>query len=331
MEGDVPEETVTLRSDLRAVLDSLPLFHGLEGDTLRAIAQEVEWLSVPGGTALFTAGEPSDALFVVLSGCLGVFAAPSQDRRRFMGRIVAGDTAGEMGLISGRPRTATVVALRDTELARLSREAFDRVFRQHPEAMLRIAQLTVDRLEYSQNRARPQRARTFAVLPQTFDVDAASFANELVKALGQSGRTELVWSVRGAAHTSHWYHTLEAANDFVVYVADPTASSWTNLCVRQADALMLLARADSTPGGWPVLANQRDTNTAPQRAELVLLHDGSITPGAAARWMATQPGAQHHHVTGPSDVLRIARLLTGQALGIVFSVAAPAASRTLAS
>jgi NTE family protein len=177
----------------------------------------------------------------------------------------------------------------------------------------------VDRLEYSQNRARPQRARTFAVLPQTFDVDAASFANELVKALGRSGRTELVWSVRGAAHTSHWYHTLEAANDFVVYVADPTASSWTSLCVRQADALMLLARADSPPGEWPVLANLRDATTAPQRAELVLLHEGSITPGAAARWMATQPGVPHHHVTGPGDVLRIARLLTGQALGIVFS------------
>jgi NTE family protein len=320
MEGDVPEETVTLRSDLRAVLGALPLFQGLETETLQAIAQEVEWLSVPGGTALFSAGETSDALFVVLSGCLGVFAAPTQDRRRFVGRIVAGDTAGEMGLISGRPRTATVVALRDTELARLSREAFDRVFRRQPEAMLRIAQLTVDRLEYAQNRARAQRARTFTVLPQTIEVDAAGFASELVKALGQFGRTELVWSVRGATHTSHWFNVLEAANDFVVYVADPGVSNWTNLCVRQADALMLLARADSTPGEWPVLStSQRDTNTATQRSELVLLHEGAIVPGAAARWMATQPGVPHHHVTRPSDVVRIARLLTGHGLGIVFS------------
>ena len=87
-------------------------------------------------------------MYVVLSGCLGVYSS----RHRLIGaassgRIVAGDTAGEMGLISGRPRTGTVIALRDTELARLSREAFDRVFRRHPEAMLRIAQLTVDRLE----------------------------------------------------------------------------------------------------------------------------------------------------------------------------------------
>ena len=321
MEGDVPEETVTLRSDLRTVLDALPLFHGLAPEILKGIATELEWLSLPGGGLLFAGGEPSDALFIVLSGCLGVYAAASTDRRRFMGRIVAGDTAGEMGLISGRPRTATVVALRDTELARLSRDAFDRVFRNHPEAMLRIAQLTVDRLEYSQarTRGRPAGARTFAILPQTIEVDAAGFASDLVKALTHFGRTELVWSVRGAMHTSHWFHNIEAVNDYVVYVADPALGNWTSLCVRQADALMLVARADSEPGEWSALANQRDANTAPQRAELVLLHEGSITPGAAARWIATQPGVAHHHVTGPDDVMRIARMLTGRGMGIVFS------------
>jgi NTE family protein len=321
MEGDIPEETVVLRSDLRAVIEGLPLFNGLDGEILGAIAREVEWLSLPGGSMLFAAGEPSDSMYIVLSGCLGVFAGATNDRRRFLGRIVAGDTAGEMGLVSGRVRTGTVVALRDTEMGRLSRDAFDRVFRRYPEAMLRIAQLTVDRLENSQTRARgrPQGARTFTVLPQNIEVDAAGFASELVKALGRFGRTELVWSVRGATHTSHWFHRVEAANDFVVYVAEPGHTSWSSLCVRQADALMLLARADSPPGEWPALSGPRDTATTIQRAELVLLHEESIVPGAAARWLGVQPGVPHHHVTGPEDVARIARLLTGHGVGIVFS------------
>ncbi len=290
-------------------------------DILTAIAAEVEWLSLPGGSALFAANDPSDAMYIVLSGCLGVYLTPGSDRRRFIGRIVAGDTVGEMGLVSGRPRTATIVALRDTELARLSRDAFDKVFRRHPEAMLRIAQITVDRLESNQvrSRSRAAGARTFAILPQSVDVDAAGFASDLVKALARFGRAELVWSVRGAAHTSHWFSTVEAANDFVVYVGDATLNSWTSLCVRQADALMLLARADNTPGEWAVLANQRDENTAPQRAELVLLHDESISTGAAALWQAAQPGVPHHHVTSSTDVARVARLVTGQAVGIVFS------------
>jgi NTE family protein len=321
VEGDIPEQTVTLRSDLRSVLAALPLFHGLRDDILTAIGSEVEWLSLPGGSILFEAGDTSDSMYVVLSGCLGVYLTQTGDRRRFVSRIVAGDTAGEMGLISGRARTGTVVALRDTELARLSQEAFDRVFRRHPEAMLRIAQITVDRLESNQLRARgrPPGARTFAILPQSVEVDAASFASELVKALSRVGRAELVWSVRGAAHTSHWFSVVEASNDFVVYVGDAVANSWTSLCVRQADALMLLARADNTPGEWPALASPRDTGTTPQRAELVLLHENSISPGAAARWLELQPGVPHHHVTSPSDVARIARLVTGQAVGVVFS------------
>jgi len=321
MEGDVPETTVALRADLRAVLGGLPLFHGLDANVLTAIAAELEWLSLPGGSTLFCAGDPPDALYVVLSGCLGVFLPPVPDRQRLLSRIAAGDTAGEMGLISGRPRTGTVLALRDTELARLPREAFDRVFRNHPEAMLRIAQLTVDRLESNQlrDRRRPQGARTFAILPHTIDVDAAGFASELVKALSRNGRTELVWSVRGAAHTSHWFHTLEAANDYVVYVADPAPSPWTSLCVRQADALMLLARSESPSGEWHAVGHHREGGTAPQRSELVLLHEGTITPGAAARWINALPGVPHHHVSGPDDIARIARLMTGQAVGIVFS------------
>ena len=321
MEDDVPEQTVTLRSDLRTVLAALPLFHGLSTEILSAIAAEVEWLSLPGGSVLFSAGEPSDAMYVVLSGCLGVYLAPATDRRRFVSRIVAGDTAGEMGLVSGRPRSGTVVALRDTEVARLSQQAFDRVFRQHPEAMLRIAQITVDRLESNQQRTRGRApgARTFAILPQSMEVDAASFASEMVKALSRFGRAELVWSVRGAAHTSHWFSVIEASNDFVVYVGEAAVNAWTNLCVRQADALMLLARADNEPAEWAALAAQRDASTAPQRAELVLLHEGSITPGAAARWLTLHAGIPHHHVCGPTDVARIARLVTGQATGIVFS------------
>jgi len=321
MEGDVPEETVMLRSDLGVVLSGLPLFAGLEPVIIRQIAEVAEWLSLPGGSTLFAAGEPSDAMYVVLSGCLGVFSADKRDRRRFMGRVTSGDTVGEMGLISGRPRSAHVVALRDTELTRISSESFKRVFGGHPEAMMRIARLTVDRLEQSQTRARGPRhgARTFTLLPQSVEVYVGGFASDFVKALSQFGRTELVWSVRAESHTSHWFHKIETANDFVVYVGDPTPGRWSNLCIRQADALLLLARADAEAGRWQALAGARESNMAPQRAEMILLHDETITRGAAGRWLGMQPGVPHHHVTSKADITRLARLLTGRGVGLVLS------------
>jgi NTE family protein len=320
MEGDVPEETVLLRSDLGVVLSGLRLFAGLDALIIKQVAEAAEWLSLPGGSTLFAAGETSDAMYVVLSGCLGVFSPDNRDRRRFLGRVLAGDTVGEMGLISGRPRSAHVAALRDSELARISSESFNRVFGEHPQAMLRLARLTVDRLEFTQARRGPRHsARTFTLLPQSLEVDVGGFASAFVKALSRFGRTELVWSVRAESHTSHWFHKVENANDFVVYVGDPTPGRWSSLCVRQADALLLLARADAPAARWEAMVSPRESSMAPQRAELVLLHDGNITRGAAARWLAIQPGIPHHHVVGPADIARVARMLTGRGVGLVLS------------
>jgi NTE family protein len=323
MEGDIPEETAIRRSDLSVVFNELPLFKGLDYAFLREIAQASQWLSLPGGATLFSAGDPADALYVVLSGCLGVFSPAERRNRGLVGRVAAGGTVGEMGLISGRPRTAHVVALRDTELARLSSESFNKLFRQHPEAMLRIAKLTVDRLESSQSRERTSShaARTFTLLPQSVEVDAGGFAAELVKALSAFGRTELVWNVRAGTHTSHWFHRIESANEYVVYVAEANSGRWSSLCVRQADALLLLARAEGEAGVWPgAPPSTSGAPTAPRHAELVLMHDGTLARGAAARWLAVvPPGTPHHHVTSKADVPRVARILTNRGVGLVLS------------
>jgi NTE family protein len=323
MEGDIPEETAIRRSDLSVVFNELPLFKGLDYAFLREIAQDSQWLSLPGGATLFAAGDPADALYVVLSGCLGVFSPAERRNRGFVGRVVAGDTVGEMGLISGRPRNAHVVALRDTELARLPADSFNRLFRQHPEAILRIARLTVDRLESSQSRARTHShaARTFTLLPQSVEVDVGGFAAELVKALSAFGRTELVWNVRAGSHTSHWFHRVESANEFVVYVGEASPGRWSSLCVRQADTLLLLARAESQVGAWASAAPTSPVQPlAPQPAELILIHEGELVRGAAARWLASvPPGTPHHHVTSKADIPRVARLLTGRGVGLVLS------------
>jgi NTE family protein len=226
-----------------------------------------------------------------------------------------------MAVLAGRPRSATVIALRDTEVGRLSKRAFDAVLLDHPQAMYRIAQLTVQRLDASQRQQRGKRAvpRTFTIVPQDIDVDVGQFATQLVATLNETARTELVWSVRGQAHTSHWFHNVESANDFVVYVADPRLTSWSKLCMRQADSLLLLARADGEPSNWPMLAAQGESRATLQRAEIVLLHDGVMARDHARHWLARQPGLAHHHVRHEGDVARLARLLTGRGVGLVLS------------
>ena len=321
MSPGIFEDRKSVRDDLAVLLGEMPLFSGLPPAVLHDIAAAAEWLSLPGGAVLFSAGEPADALYVVLSGSLAVLTADGRVQGRFLARLAAGDTVGEMGLISGHPRTANVVALRNTELARISSRAFNEVLRRDPEAMWRIAQLMVSRLERmdSPPRAHVRGASTFTVLPQSLEVDFAGFSTALVKALSQFGRTELVWNARAGTHTSQWFNNVESSNDFVVYVADPTPNRWTKLCERQADALLLLARAESPAGSWAALRWPHDHSLTPQRWELILAHDSAIETGAAARWLANLPDIPHHHVQSATDYSRLARMLAGRAVGLVLS------------
>ena len=310
-------DTLVMRSEPVKLLGTLALFRGLDRDTLAAIADALEWIWLPGGATLFARDEPSDAMYIVLAGCLGTYSNGSPPQ--LQARIAAGEVVGEMGLLSGRARTASVRALRDSDLARLPRESFDRVIVQHPAAMLRIAQLLVERLESTGLRERGPGPRTYTLLPHSIEVDVGGFATELVAALSRIGRTELVWSVRGADHSSAWFHRVEAASDYVVYVADPEPSTWTKLCMRQADAILLVARAESEARPWPVSIADTGNSLAATRSELILLHEERVGSGAAARWLAHLPDLQHHHVVTAADVARIARLLTGKAVGLVLS------------
>ncbi|HTE41881.1 MAG TPA: patatin-like phospholipase family protein [Steroidobacteraceae bacterium] len=328
----IAETAIEVRSAL-ALVSALPLFRDLEPSVLVEIAEEIEWFSLPGGTTLFEAGEPADAVYFVVAGSLGAYNRDADGNSHFLGRIASGECVGEMALISGKERSASVVALRDSEIGRWSKRAFEALMLNHPQSLLRIAQLTIQRMQSMQSvpSRRSPALQTFAVIPHDIAVDAVSFASELVAALNTIGRAELIWNVRGSEHTSHWFHNVERANDFVVYVTDPQPSTWTKLCLRQADPILLLAQAEDSVGEWRALQSARELRLHEPRAELVLLHDEAIKAGAARRWLDLsqtidikrgvdgKSAIPLHHVRNKDDTARIARLLTGRGIGLTLS------------
>jgi NTE family protein len=301
------------RANPWAMLAALPLFSGLPKSVVDEAVTELEWLSVPGGTLLFEAGSPADSVFFVVSGCLGVYGPGGE----LVGRIAAGETVGEMGIIVSQPRRATVRALRDSELAMLSAGTFERVLLGHPQAILRLARITVQRIDGREaEHRRVMTPRTIALLPLDAGVDLDENASRLLRSLSRHGRADLVGRQRAARHSPQWFHERESQNDFVVYAAEPGDTPWTRLCLRQADVVLLAARAGDAAGGW--FAPQW-LDGSMRRAELLLLHQDGFVAGAAARWHAAFPGMPHHHLRGPADYDRLVRLLTGRAVGLVLS------------
>ena len=309
------------RRNLLALMAALPLLRDLDPTQLEEVAREVEWFSLPGGSTLFSAGDAVDGLYVIVNGVLGVYVPSAGGGARLAGQIEAGGTAGEMEVISGTRRTSTLISLRNTEVARLPVRTFEKLVASRPQSLRYIANNLIQRVEYLQRAEAQPRARpkTFAIVPNGLDIDAAQFGLNLAEQFRRFGRAELELSSQGSDRTSHWFHRLERANDFVLYVSDPQPSNWTKLCLRQADSLVLLARCDRAPRAWAALQAIRDDPTTASAAETVLLHDGLRDSPHTRRWLDLQPAKRHHHVRSGGDIARVARLLSGHALGVVLS------------
>jgi NTE family protein len=318
------EDSARLR--LRRALQRAPLFADLDSHSMTAIERELSLLVLPGGAPLFRQGEPADAVYVVASGCLGVFRhedEDSADEPILMAEIPPGNIVGEMSLLSHSPRTRSVAALRDSEVWRLARGSFDTLTALHPEVLPALMRNVAVRNAMGPTKRRRQ-PRTFALLPSGPDVPSARFAVLLADALGRIGAQVQMLGSESLHEEPEWFARCEMESSFVLYRADPTATEWTELCLRQADCLIVVRRGDDDrPTMLPFEIESAQTGAVfHRRRELVLLHEGhDPQPGSTSPMLAGGLYGQHHHVRLDihSDIDRLARLLTGHAVGVVMA------------
>jgi CRP/FNR family cyclic AMP-dependent transcriptional regulator len=129
------------RRDTAAVLAGVPLFAGLPKRHVARLAADTEQEVFDPGQTVITEGMLGEAMFVVLGGTARVTR-----RGRRVGAVVPGDVFGELSVIDGGPRSATVAA--DTELTvlRLSRPTVRRLIEQDPSISIPILVGMVARL-----------------------------------------------------------------------------------------------------------------------------------------------------------------------------------------
>ncbi len=308
--GDSSEDEILAR------VANLPLFVGIDEEALIEIAAELQWIALPGGAELFREGEDADAVYVLIAGCLGAFRE-EQGRPSLLGRVQAGETVGEMALLSGHVRSASVRALRDSEVVRFSLDAFRRLARVHPEAMLAIARVAVARLESTMaGRAATPPPRTLTLLPAHADIDLDACVSRLADALRRFG-TVAVAADRGFADAPiSALHEVESRHNFVIYVGRSGHSVWNERCRRQADCLLIVADARVTPNALSVPSGIGESY---QLASLMLLQPGRIIPGAARAWRLQLGVEEHVHIRDSADVERLARRIARRSVGVVFS------------
>jgi NTE family protein len=307
-------------------------------DELRAC---LEWLTVPGGVALMNEGEPGDAMYLVLSGRLRAYVKDDEGRPQAVREMGRGQIVGEMSVITGEPRRATVVTVRDSVMVRLTKADFDRLLATSPRLSVVMTRQVIEHLRSREDRFRAARPVTIALVPVSRGVNLRAFAQSLARHLGGVGRAaavdaEAIDEVLGegmargpmadaetSMHVAMRMNALEGANEFVLLLADDAPTPWTVRCCRGADEILLLADAAQAPSLHATESEylMHREGRAEAAEILVLLHPPDTrSPRGTRAWLERRPVADHIHVRPAveADMLRLARI-ESHAVGLVLA------------
>ena len=144
-------------ADLADTLRTIPLFSGLSREDIAKILGKLEERSFSAGATVFSQGEKGDAFYFIQSGAVQVVLESAGGRRESIAVFGPQDWFGEMALLSGEPRSATIITVKETTVWRLSREAWDELIEKHPTWLLHFCATLSKRLanleqQYSQGR-----------------------------------------------------------------------------------------------------------------------------------------------------------------------------------
>jgi NTE family protein len=319
-------------------LSSVSLFCDLDEAALNELLTKLEPVFLAGGETLFRAGDAGDSLYVVMAGRLRIVAEGPNGTNEAIREIARGESVGELALLTGKARSATVRAIRDTELGRLSRGAYEDTLKRHPQLASQLLLQIAERQSQGTDRSLSKRnIRTLTVLPVDAPSSRLGFVEALVETLRELGSTlhlnsrSSSWEVMHgenpgapAATVTERLAEFENRHRFVVYEGDINLSPWTEQCVRQADLILLVAATDADPARskHDLLVNYFCRREVSAAIELVFVHARDFAARVRADpWLARWPVQDYYHVVQGSkaDVERLARFLTGSAVGLVLS------------
>lgn len=119
-------------------LVNIRMFEHLNDDDRVTLSNVIDELKIPEGQTLFQAGDPGDSLFIMRVGQIELFIKDTVGQKIILHTAQAGDMFGELAMLDSGPRTATALALVDSEVLELDRDDLILLFQRKPEAALNM-------------------------------------------------------------------------------------------------------------------------------------------------------------------------------------------------
>ncbi len=333
----------THRLYLGLVMRSNPILARLPPEVLVAIENTASISQVKNGALLWQQDEPSNYFYIVITGRLRIWHNdPAAIQSGLQKEISPGEMVGEYSTIIKENRQFSLRALRDSTLARISREQLTELLTRYPDVINTLLVKTVTH-HFTKAHHDHQHAKNashiIALIPINTHISADETGQQLGAALSVNDSTLVLNSthidellgIPGFAQSSlsnsknptflNWLNDLEFKYDHIILMADNSCSNWTRRCIHQADHLLFVAHS----GGSPQLGDIEHQLLSTEkhlgvRKTLLLIHPSEISvPTDTQAWLAQRQIGMHHHLRqhNKGDFARLARFLTGRSVGLV--------------
>ena len=172
------------------------------------------WFSLPGGATLFHAKESASNLYLLRNGRLAAVKREDGQEPQFLGLIRPGEAVGEMSLIVGTPHSTDVVALRDSELFALPREAFFAAAERDARMMTELARLMILRSRQTATKGSLGEPSVFGFIAVTGAMKVRPLVERIGAAIEALGYAVVVAGPEVMQAPTEWFSNVEHANDF---------------------------------------------------------------------------------------------------------------------
>jgi len=328
------EHAVVVPQTVAEFLRNVPVFAALSAEMLEQIAELASEVNLRHGEWLFREGDPADGVYVVRVGHLEVIQDGPESKA--INTLTRGAVLGELALLSDSLRSASIRALRDTEVLKIGKAQFDSLLHSEPGLALSLARVLSGQLQASRAIAPARRAQPVTIVMRAVspDLPLLELADELSRGMCEWGRVAVLYpGDTGAAGTDHesraeavarfgpLVERCELDHDHVIMVcgSDQGSSTWDEFCMSHADrALAVVGKAvtreqqDGTMSDWVERL---------QGCDLVAF---DVQPGSGdlSGWIAGLEPASIFAISAGNrgaDVARMARRLAARSVGVVLS------------
>ncbi len=111
---------------------------GFEGEQFAVLRSYAEEISFPARATIFAEGDPSDGMYLVLEGMALVITTGDDGKEHTLSIVTEGQSFGELGMLIGQPRNATVAAGLDVRLLKITPDTLARLEEEEPTLMLKM-------------------------------------------------------------------------------------------------------------------------------------------------------------------------------------------------